>query len=143
MNRYRRYGLTVVGAGIILAAIWWLVTLAKIFLFVVDVGFLDQISAPLVIDVESRLEKLGRFQLKMAQERATAQQVEAQAILRQGQLHQELVKVAREIEATLIVFGRPIKPTAFFEEAALQKYIADLQAETDIEVRILGGQQPL
>jgi nucleotide-binding universal stress UspA family protein len=113
---------------------------ALAFLFVVDVSFLDQTAAPLVVDVESRLEKLGRFQLKMAQERAAAQGVAAEAIVRQGQLRSELARVAREILATLIVFGRPRKHTAVFEEDALQTFAADLQAETGIEVRILPSQ---
>jgi nucleotide-binding universal stress UspA family protein len=113
---------------------------ALVFLYVVDVGFLDQTSAPMVIDVESRLEKLGRFQLKMAQERAAIQEVVAQAIVRQGQLKEELAEVAREVGATLIVFGRPLKPTAFFDESALQEFVGDLQTETGIEVRVVGGQ---
>ena len=108
-----------------------------VFLYVVDVNFLDQTAAPMVIDVESRLEKLGRFQLKMAQERAMAQNVVAQSIVRQGWLQAELVKVAHEISATLIVFGHPRKQTAIFKENTLLKFVADLQADTGIEVRIL------
>jgi nucleotide-binding universal stress UspA family protein len=110
---------------------------ALVFLYVVDVGFLDQTSAPMVIDVESRLDKLGGFQLKMAQERAAKQNVVAQAIVRRGQLRAELESVAHEIGATLIVFGRPLQPTAFFDETALQEFVADLQAETGIEVRVV------
>ena len=34
-----------------------------VFLYVADVSFLNKTAAPLVIDVESRLVKLGRFQL--------------------------------------------------------------------------------
>jgi hypothetical protein len=49
--------------------------------------------------------------------------------------------VAQEISATLIVFGRPHKQTAIFEEDTLQQFAADLQAETGIEVRILESQQ--
>ncbi len=41
-----------------------------VFLYVVDISFLNQMAAPVGVDVESRLEKLGRFQLVMAQERA-------------------------------------------------------------------------
>lgn len=111
-----------------------------VFLYVADVSFLNQSAAPLVIDVDARLEKLGQFQLVMAQERAAAQDVVAQAIVRQGQLRDELVKVALEIGATLIVFGRPLKATAVFEEMALDVFVADLEAETGIEVRILGSQ---
>lgn len=110
---------------------------ALVFLYVADVSFLNQSAAPMVIDVDLRLEKLGRFQLKMAQERAAAQDVVAQAIVRRGQLREELVSVAREIDATLIVFGRPLRPTAFFDETALQDFVADLQADTGIEIRIL------
>jgi nucleotide-binding universal stress UspA family protein len=113
---------------------------ALVFLYVADVGFLNQSAAPMVIDVGLRLKKLGRFQLKMAQERAAAQDVAAQAVVRQGELREELVSVAREIGATLIVFGRPLKPTAFFDETALQEFVAGLQAETGIEVRILANQ---
>ena len=113
---------------------------ALVFLYVADVSFLNQSAAPVVIDVDLRLEKLGRFQLTMAQERAAAQDVAALAIVRLGELREELVSVAREIGATLIVFGRPLKPTAFFDETALQEFVAGLQAETGIEVRIPVGQ---
>lgn len=107
------------------------------FLYVADIRFLDQTAAPLVIDVESRLEKLGHFQLVMAQERAAAQDITAQIIVRKGQLRTELVAVAEEIEATLLVMGHSMGPDAAFEDAALQAFASDLQNETGVEVRIL------
>jgi nucleotide-binding universal stress UspA family protein len=94
----------------------------------------------MVTDVDSRLIKLGRFQLTMAQERAAAEDVVALGILRQGHLQEELVKVAVEIGATLIVFGRPLAPTAAFGETALEEFVAELQADTKIEVRIVETQ---
>ena len=108
-----------------------------VFLYVVDISFLNQTAAPVVVDVESRLEKLGQFQLVMAQERAAAQDIIAQTIVRKGQLRAELVAVAKEIGATLIVMGRSLGPDAAFEDAALQVFAADLQTETGVEVRIL------
>jgi nucleotide-binding universal stress UspA family protein len=108
-----------------------------VFLYVVDVSFLNTTAAPLVVDVESRLEQLGRFQLAMAQERAAAQGIVAQAIVRRGRLRAELVAAAEELGATLIVLGRPLRQTAVFGEAALQAFAAALQAETGVEVRIL------
>jgi len=109
-----------------------------VFLYVVDMSFLKQTAAPLVVDMESRLEKLGQFQLVMAQERAAAQGLVAQAIVRMGKLRSELVAVAKEIGATIIVLGRSLGPDAAFEDAALQVFAADLQTETGVEVRILG-----
>jgi hypothetical protein len=64
----------------------------------------------------------------------------ALGILRQGHLQEELVKVAVEIGATLIVFGRPLAPTAAFGETALEEFVAELQADTKIEVRIVETQ---
>ncbi len=108
-----------------------------VFLYVADTSFLNQTAAPLVVDVESRLEKLGQFQLAMAQERAAAQETIAQTIVRTGQLRSELIAVAGEIGATLIVMGGSSGPDAAFENASLQVFAADLQAETGVEVRIL------
>ncbi len=109
-----------------------------VFLYVADISFLNQTAAPLVVNAESRLEQLGQFQLVMAQERAAEQEIIAQAIVRTGHLRAELVAVAKEIGATLIVMGRSLGPDAAFENAAIQVFAADLQTETGIEVRILG-----
>jgi len=107
------------------------------FLYVADISFLNQTAIPLVVNVESRLEKLGRFQLVMAQERAAAQGIEAQAIVRIGLLRAELVDVAEEIGATIIVMGRSLGLDSAFTDAAIKAFVADLQTETGVEVRIL------
>jgi len=108
-----------------------------VFLYVADICFLNNMAVPLAVNVESRLKKLGHFQLVMAQELAAEQGIEAQAIVRHGQLRPELVAVAQEIGATLIVLGRSLETAAVFEDDALQAFAADLQTETGVEVRIL------
>jgi nucleotide-binding universal stress UspA family protein len=108
-----------------------------IFLYVADVSFLNQTAAPLVVDVESRLAKMGRFQLAMAQERATAEGIPAQTVVRHGRLRAELAAVAKELDADLIVLGRPLGQEAIFDEATLQVFAAVLQSETGAEVRIV------
>ncbi len=75
----------------------------------------------------------------MAQERAAAKDIIAQAIVRTGQLRAELVAVAKEIGATLIVMGGSPGPDATFENSALQVFATDLQTETGVEVRIPGS----
>jgi hypothetical protein len=37
-----------------------------VFLYVVDLRFLDKTSAPIVVDVEKEMGKMGRFLLAMA-----------------------------------------------------------------------------
>jgi nucleotide-binding universal stress UspA family protein len=110
-----------------------------IFLYVADSSFLNQTAAPLVVDVESRLVKLGKFLLLMAQERAAAQGISAQTVVREGRLRAELVGAARELEVDLIVLGRPVDrhQEAVFDDTALQAFAVSLQTITGAEVRIL------
>lgn len=108
-----------------------------VFLYITDTSFLNQTAAPVVVDVESRLARLGQFQLAMAQERAEAQGVVTRCIVRPGQLPAELAAAAREIDATLVLLGRPLRETAVFELTALQELCKRLQAETGVEVRIV------
>jgi nucleotide-binding universal stress UspA family protein len=108
-----------------------------VFLFVADVSFLNQIAAPLVVDVESSLAKMGEFQLTMAQERAREQGLEVEIAVRRGQLQTELAAAAEELDAGLIVLGRPLDREAFFDEAALEALASCLQDVTGTEVRIL------
>jgi len=110
-----------------------------IFLYVADSSFLNQTAAPLVIDVVARLVKMGEFQMLMAQERAAAQGISAQAIVREGKLRAELVGAARELEVDLIVLGHPVDrhQQAVFDETALQAFATSLQAITGTRVRIL------
>lgn len=110
-----------------------------IFLYVADSSFLNHTAAPLVIDVETRLVKMGEFQLLVAKERAAAQGISAQTIVRKGKLRAELVGAARELEVDLIVLGHPVDQheQAVFDEAALQAFATSLQAITGTRVRIL------
>ena len=110
-----------------------------VFLYVADSSFLNNTAAPLVIDVESRLVKMGEFQLLMAQERAAAQGVSAQTLVREGRLRAELVGAARELEVDLIVLGRSVDrhEQAIFDETGLQAFATSLQTITGAKVRIL------
>jgi len=110
-----------------------------IFLYVADSSFLNHTAAPLVIDVEARLVKMGEFQLLVAKERAAAQGISAQTIVRKGKLRAELVGAARELGVDLIVLGHPVDQheQAIFDEAALQAFATSLQAITGTRVRIL------
>jgi nucleotide-binding universal stress UspA family protein len=108
-----------------------------VFLYVVDLRFLDKTAAPIVVDVGNEVTKMGKFLLLMAQERAAAQGITAQTIVRHGRLRTELVVAARESRADLVVLGRPLDEKAIFDQAALQAFAHDLQVETGIEVCIL------
>ena len=107
-----------------------------VYLYVADPSFLNRIAAPVVVDIERELERMGRFQLALACEQAAAQGVEAQAVVRHGHLQVELIAAARELGATLVVLGRPRGEASVFDEEALLSFAARVRAETGAVVRV-------
>jgi nucleotide-binding universal stress UspA family protein len=78
-----------------------------VFIFVSDVSFLEQYSAPRVPTMETEMERLGEFLLLMAKERAETEGVEADITVRKGDFRPALIEAAKDVGASLIVLGRP------------------------------------
>lgn len=107
-----------------------------LFLYVVDLHFLDRIAGAGVVDTEQELTKMGRFLLLMAKERAAGRDVEAETTIREGRLREELKNAAREERPSLVVLGRPGEESVF-ELADLQAFAAGIEKETGVETRII------
>jgi nucleotide-binding universal stress UspA family protein len=119
------------------------ITLAKergdevVFLYIVDLNFLDKTAAPIVVDVENEISQMGKFLLLVAQERASEQGIEARMICRKGNVRAEIKKAAIEIEATLVILGRPAGETSAFRLSSLKTYARQIEQETGIETLIV------
>ena len=114
-----------------------------LFLYVVDVEFLKRTARAVRPDVmQHEMEKMGRFLLAMACERAARGGVEAETVLCGGTLAEALVEVAREHEVTLIAFGRPAKG-GVFRLSDLEKLTQRIEKETGIPTEIVGGEKVL
>jgi nucleotide-binding universal stress UspA family protein len=108
-----------------------------LFLYVVDLHFLDKTSGAVVVDVGQEMNKMGEFLLLMAKERAAEQNVTAETTCRKGEFRPELKSVAREVEASLVVLGRPADPESVFQLTSLQDFAAEVERETGVETRIV------
>ncbi|TEU12726.1 MAG: universal stress protein [Anaerolineales bacterium] len=109
-----------------------------LFLYVVDIGFLDKTERTVRPDVvTTEMEKMGEFLLAMAQERAQKQGVEASYVLRHGDLRRELQAAAREEAVDLVVLGQPAGAESAFVPADLEAFAAEIEAETGVEARII------
>ncbi|MGD8813735.1 MAG: universal stress protein [Anaerolineales bacterium] len=108
-----------------------------LFLFVVDLHFLDRTAAPIVVDVKNNIADMGEFLLLMAKERAAKQGVEAQTLCREGEVIEELEKAAHEEEVSLIVLGKPVGEESLFKLAELEQLAERIQEDSGVQVRIL------
>jgi nucleotide-binding universal stress UspA family protein len=109
-----------------------------LFLYVVDIGFLNKTERAVRPDVvTAEMEKMGEFLLTMAQERAQKQGVEARYVLRYGDLRHELKAAALEEAVDLVVLGQPAGTGSAFVPADLEAFAAEIEAETGVEARII------
>jgi nucleotide-binding universal stress UspA family protein len=108
-----------------------------LFLYVVDLHFLDKTAGSGVVDVEQEMTKMGQFLLLMAKERAAAQGVEAETTSRKGAFREELKNAACEEEAALVMLGRPADAESVFKLADLEAFAAEIEDETGVEARII------
>jgi nucleotide-binding universal stress UspA family protein len=107
-----------------------------LFLYVVDLHFLDKTAAPIVVDVGDEVQEMGEFLLLIAKERAEEQGVTAKTISRKGEVREEIKKVAQEEGVSLVMFGRPAGQESAFQLAELEEYAAEIERETGIETII-------
>jgi len=110
-----------------------------IFLYVVDLSFLDKTIVQHVVDVSSGLEQMGDFLLALAQEKAQQHGVNAQLVHRRGNTREEIKAAARELGVDLVVLGRPSgrKGEDFFALEELRAFANEIEAETGVRVVIV------
>ncbi len=104
-----------------------------VFLYVVDMSFMDKTAAPVVVDAESGVERMGGFLLAMAQEHAREKGLEAQVVIREGKTREEIKAAAKELEVDCVVLGLPVEGGVFQEEAILA-FVREVEEETGAEV---------
>jgi nucleotide-binding universal stress UspA family protein len=108
-----------------------------VFLYVVDLHFLDKTAAPIVVDVENEISQMGNFLLLVAKERATEQGVEAHMISRKGNVREEIKQADIDVGATLVVLGRPAGETSNFRLSSLKACAQEIETDTGIETKIV------
>ncbi len=109
-----------------------------LFIYVVDIGFLDKTARAVRPDVvTAEMEKMGEFLLVMAQERAQKQGVQARYILSHGDLRDELKAAACGEAVDLVVLGQPAGAESLFTLAYLEACAAEIEAETGVKACII------
>jgi hypothetical protein len=107
------------------------------FFCVVDINFLDKTAAPIVVDAENEVNKMGEFLLLMAKERASGAGLEAGTILASGDFRDELISLLEREEFSLLLLGRPVDEGSIFDLEGLETFAKGITEETGVEVRII------
>ena len=108
-----------------------------LFLYIVDLHFLDNTAAPIVVDVEDEVSDMGDFLLLVAKERAAEKGVNAKGISRIGKVREEIKKAALEYDVSLVILGRPCGDDSEFHLAELKKFANEIESETGVRAMIV------
>jgi len=104
-----------------------------VFLYIIDLSFLNKTAAPIVVNIENELDQMGRFFLLMAKERASEQGVEVRTITRNGIVQEEIINAVLEEGATRVVLGRPAGEQSAFQTSSLQAFADEIKRVTEAE----------
>lgn len=108
-----------------------------LFLYVVDLHFLDKTAAPLVVNIEDEVKEMGEFLLLMAKERAAKQGIDAETVCRKGTAREEIIRIARQDSIELVVLGKPAGDDSAFKLADLNNFAAEVERETGTKTVIV------
>jgi nucleotide-binding universal stress UspA family protein len=106
------------------------------FLYVVNLDFLTYTESSRVRVISEEMHEMGEFILLTAQEAAKEEGVAAKADVRQGDVGEEIVKLAQELEADFIVMGRPLgdQEDDVFSHERLEVFCGRLEEESGAKV---------
>ncbi len=108
------------------------------FLFVVNLDFLSMTESSRVHTISKEMHQMGDFILLTAQVRAEEKGVAAKAVVRHGNVSEEIVSLCHEINAEFVVLGVPrgSKSENIFTHERFTVFIQHIEDESGARVVI-------
>jgi nucleotide-binding universal stress UspA family protein len=106
------------------------------FLYVVNLDFLSRTESSGTRIISSEMHEMGEFILSTAQAKAKEEGVHAEAVVRQGDVADEIVAFAKEIDADYIILGRPkgTDKEDYFTMERMNQFVERLSHDSEAQV---------
>jgi len=110
-----------------------------LFLYIVDPDSLEEkIADSLKEAILAELVWMGESLLRIAQKRANLAHLNTEIKIRRGNVHEEIVRFMKDVEADLLVLGAPRGTTAnIFGDDAIERLAEVIRQETAVSVEIV------
>lgn len=111
------------------------------FLYVVNFDFLARTESSRTSFFSDDLDQMGEFILLTAQEKAKEENVVAEGVVRHGQVSEEIVGLATDIQADYVVLGLPqgVEENDVFVNDKIKELCKRIETETQAEVIFAEG----
>jgi len=113
------------------------------FLYVVNLDFLARTESSRTRLISKEMHEMGEFILCTAQASAHKQGIASDGIVRQGKVTEEIINLAKELNADYIILGQPegVDEKDIFTMARLRQFSERLSQESGAEVIITEGKE--
>ncbi|MGD8624362.1 MAG: universal stress protein [Anaerolineae bacterium] len=114
------------------------------FLYVVNLDFLSHTSSSRIHTISHEMHQMGEFILLAAQAKAADQGVQAEGVVRHGNVGDEIVEMCHELDADYLVLGWPKvqeegEEESLFTQELLHNFIKDTEEQTGAKVILPEG----
>jgi len=111
------------------------------FLYVVNLDFLSHTSSSRVHSISEDMHQMGEFILLEAQATAARLGITAQAVVRHGNVQDEIIGLCRDLDADYVVLGRPQAQgrESVFNRDLLKRFRERIERETRAKVVLTEG----
>ncbi|MGD8405440.1 MAG: universal stress protein [Anaerolineales bacterium] len=112
------------------------------FLYVVNLDFMEHTEHSRTQVIQRELREMGEFICLKAQIEAEREGVQANVVVREGNVTDEIVALCHDIQAEFVVLGQPQgKPTTnIFDQERLQEFSQTLETQTEAKVIFSQGE---
>lgn len=107
------------------------------FLYVVDQAQIDGHDELLKGAVRAEVNWLGRVLLQIARQRAERAGLEAEVVIREGAVKEEIEAFLRQSDASLLLLGAPRGTSPAFGDDALEQFAHTIEEDTGVPVRVV------
>jgi nucleotide-binding universal stress UspA family protein len=113
-------------------------------LYVVNLDFLTHTESSRTRLVSEEMEQMGDFILLSAKAKAEAKGVEADGAVRQGNVSEQIVELARDLKADFVVMGRPEGQGEenVFTGERIQAFSSQIEEESGAQVVLVESTRP-
>jgi nucleotide-binding universal stress UspA family protein len=110
--------------------------LSLYFVYVVNLDFMSYTTSSRVQTISKEMHQMGEFILLQAQSTASGKGINAQGVVRHGQVGEEIIAQCHEVGADYVVLGQPRvqQEESVFTHELLKEFVKETEAQTGAQV---------
>jgi nucleotide-binding universal stress UspA family protein len=114
-----------------------------IFLYVVNLDFMTRTSSSRVHTIKDEMHDMGEFILIDARTKAKKQGAQAEGVIRDGKVGDEIIALCNERDADFVIIGTPREEREenVFTQARLRQFVERIEKESGAKVILVQGSQ--